>query len=52
MPDLIPFEHFIPVKQDLSDLIEMTQWLKSHDKESQKIALNMFLIPVHTNIRK
>lgn len=40
--DLIPFEHFIPVKQDLSDLIEMTQWLKSHDKESQKIALNMF----------
>ncbi len=33
-----PFVHYIPVKQDLSDLIDRIEWARSHDKEVQKIA--------------
>jgi hypothetical protein len=40
--DLVPFEHFIPVKEDLSDLLEMSQWLKKHEEEAKEIATNMF----------
>jgi len=40
--DLIPFQHFIPVKEDLSDLLEMAQWLKNHKEEAEEIAMNMF----------
>jgi hypothetical protein len=40
--ELIPFEHFIPVKQDLSNLIEMANWLHEHQTEAEKIAINMY----------
>jgi hypothetical protein len=33
-----PFVHFIPVKSDLSDLIEKLQWAQSHDLECRQIA--------------
>ncbi|MEN9343682.1 MAG: protein O-glucosyltransferase 2 [Chlamydiota bacterium] len=35
---LVPYQHFIPVKQDLSDLPEVYAWLKSHDKEAKRVA--------------
>ena len=31
--DLKPNQHFIPVKKDLSDLIERIQWAEQHDEE-------------------
>lgn len=32
-----PWEHFIPVKMDLSDFREKLSWAKNNDKESEKI---------------
>ena len=31
--DMKPFEHYIPIKHDLSDLIEKIKWAKENDKE-------------------
>lgn len=36
--DLKPFVHYIPVKSDLSDLIEKLDWAKEHDSECKEIA--------------
>jgi len=30
---LQPYEHFLPVKKDLSDLVEKIEWAKTHDEE-------------------
>lgn len=35
---LKPQVHYVPVKNDLSDLIEKIEWAKSHDDECRKIA--------------
>ncbi|XP_072899756.1 protein O-glucosyltransferase 3 isoform X1 [Hemitrygon akajei] len=35
---LKPWIHYIPVKRDLSDLIEKIKWVKDNDAEAQKIA--------------
>ena len=32
------FEHYVPVKYDLSDLVERLTWLRSNDAEAQRIA--------------
>jgi hypothetical protein len=37
---LIPYEHYIPVKRDLSDLMEQYEWAESHPKEVEQIATN------------
>jgi hypothetical protein len=37
---LEPYIHYIPVKKDLSNLIEIINWCKTHDKECQRIAEN------------
>lgn len=37
---LTPYEHYLPVQEDLSDLLEKIQWAKEHDAESQAIAEN------------
>ncbi|GHV49490.1 hypothetical protein AGMMS49579_01320 [Spirochaetia bacterium] len=37
---LIPFTHYIPVKQDLSDLIEKIKWCKNNDEKCKEISLN------------
>ena len=31
--DLIPNKHYIPIKKDLSDLIQQLQWAKENDNE-------------------
>ncbi len=35
---LKPYDHYVPVKSDLSDLIEKIEWAKAHDDESRAIA--------------
>ncbi|XP_015113633.1 protein O-glucosyltransferase 2 [Diachasma alloeum] len=35
---LIPYEHFIPVKADLSDLVEKIEWAKNDDSKTRQIA--------------
>lgn len=35
-----PYEHFIPVKENLSDLLTQLAWAKNHDEECQKISEN------------
>ena len=37
---LIPGVHYVPVKSDLSNLIQQIQWCRGHDKECEQIALN------------
>ena len=37
---LKPGKHYIPVKADLSDLVEVVEWCKNHDDKCKKIALN------------
>jgi hypothetical protein len=36
--DLRPFEHFVPVAADLSDLKEKVDWCRSHEPECREIA--------------
>lgn len=40
--DLHPFVHYIPVKPDLSDLVEKFKWAKEHPAKAAKIAQNAF----------
>lgn len=37
---LIPWKHYIPVHQDLSDLEEKINWAMTHDEEAEQIAKN------------
>ena len=39
---LVPYEHFIPVKNDLSDLLDITKWCIKNDKKCKKIAENSY----------
>ena len=39
---LIPWKHFIPVKRDLSDILEKIIWCQSHPRESREIADQAF----------
>ncbi|XP_025219805.1 KDEL motif-containing protein 1 isoform X2 [Theropithecus gelada] len=36
--ELQPWKHYIPVKSNLSDLLEKLKWAKDHDEEAKKIA--------------
>lgn len=31
--ELRPWEHYIPVRADLGDLLDMIRWARSHDEE-------------------
>ncbi len=42
-PGMKPYEHYIPLKDDVSDLIEKIQWAKDHDQECKKISENATL---------
>ena len=35
---LIPWEHYIPIKSDLSDLSEKIDWARAHDRQCEEIA--------------
>ncbi|WP_223217218.1 glycosyl transferase family 90 [Rhizobium cauense] len=36
--ELRPFEHYVPVASDMSDLHEKIEWVRSHDTEARAIA--------------
>lgn len=36
--DLLPWKHYVPVKSNLSDIVEKIIWAKEHDEEAQQIA--------------
>lgn len=38
--DVVPFVHYIPVKEDLSDLIEKLDWAENNPEECKKISKN------------
>jgi hypothetical protein len=38
--DLKPYVHYVPVKEDLSDLVEKLHWAQGNDAEAKKIATN------------
>jgi hypothetical protein len=38
-----PYEHYIPVKSDLSDLYEKIEWCKRHDKDCKRISENAYV---------
>ena len=40
--DLIPYKHYIPVKMDLSDLLEQVNWIIMNPEKSLEIANNAF----------
>lgn len=35
---LRPFEHFLPVRHDQSDLLEQLKWAREHDEEAKRMA--------------
>lgn len=35
-----PFVHYVPIKHDLSDIMEKLEWLKNNDEQAKKIAYN------------
>lgn len=37
---LKPYEHFIPIAEDLTDLLCQLEWAKAHDEECRKISEN------------
>jgi len=37
---LIPFVHYVPVSEDLSDLISQLEWCRDHDDKCREIATN------------
>lgn len=37
---LVPYEHYVPVKKDLSDLIEKIKWCRKNDEKCRMIAQN------------
>lgn len=37
---LKPYEHFVPVRADLDDLVDKVRWAKGHDMEARAIARN------------
>ncbi len=41
---LIPYVHYVPVKEDLSDLISQTKWCISNDQECKRIAENSLVL--------
>ena len=48
---LIPNEHYIKVKPDLSDLIEKLEWANKNDSEAKRIAQNGKEF-AHKNLRR
>ncbi|HSX12220.1 MAG TPA: glycosyl transferase family 90 [Rhabdochlamydiaceae bacterium] len=44
---LAPDVHYIPIQNDMSDLIEKVEWAKAHDQEVQKIVHNANLFAKH-----
>ena len=40
--ELQPWKHYIPVKSNLSDLLEKLKWAKDHDEEVRLVSLKVY----------
>jgi EGF-domain serine glucosyl/xylosyltransferase len=55
-PALKPYVHYIPIKEDLTDIFMQLQWMQENDKEVQKISDNASdfvknnLMPEHIDV--
>ena len=45
---LEPWKHYIPLKSDLSDVIEKLKWAKDHD--SEVVLMSMYVCIVNINV--
>lgn len=45
--ELQPWEHYIPIRADLGDLLEKIQWARDHDEEVMMIMDCAFRNPIH-----
>ena len=60
LPFIIPYVHYIPIKDDLSNLIEQIEWVNLNDEEAKKISENAYEFAIthfskeyqHENIKK
>lgn len=41
--ELQPWKHYIPVKSNLSDLLEKLKWAKDHDEEVRSVPWKVYL---------
>jgi len=41
---IIPYVHYVPVKEDLSDLVSQVMWCRSNDTKCEEIAANAKLV--------
>ena len=54
MDDLMPYEHYVPARTDLSDLEQQVEWIFAHPAEAERIAQNALALfrrvatPEHT----
>lgn len=39
---LVPYEHYVPVREDMTNLIDQIKWCREHDDECQRIAQNAY----------
>lgn len=50
---LVPFEHYIPVKADWSDLVAQVEWAVQHDAAAAQIAANAAaFVRTHVSYRR
>jgi len=47
-----PYYHYIPVKEDLSDLVKQIDWAETHPTECQMIADNAYLFAIENLTRE
>ena len=40
MENINPWEHYVPVKHDLSNLLEIIDWLRNNDDKAKEISQN------------
>jgi len=45
---LIPNVHYVPVKYDVSDLVEKIVWIQEHEDEARQIAQNAYEFAITT----
>ena len=43
--DLLPWQHYIPLRSDLSDVLDQVKWAKEHDEEVRHVNLPIWLYP-------
>ena len=44
---IVPYEHYIPINYDLSNLIEQIEWVKNNDEKAKIIAENAYKFAEH-----